>query len=113
MYQFGTIYREVFKKAFEYCDYFKNGSFVSKNPIGIVVYNAIKGSLPSYASQGCPYKKNVYNSTNITVPPQVLPFSYLISSGTYKLVINVTVRGKLIAHGYGSGEITSPLKFWS
>jgi hypothetical protein len=51
--------------------------------------------------------------SNISVEPKNITFNQLIPSGVYKVYVNVSSKGKLLGSGYRTGEVTTPLKFWS
>lgn len=58
-YQFGTIYRQIVRKKFNYCQLCKNGKFIYTGPVFRLLYNLIKDYLPAFLLQGCPVKKGV------------------------------------------------------
>jgi hypothetical protein len=58
-YKFGTIYRVTKTRIFNYCEIFKNGSFISKNPLHLALYYVMKDSLPKFAFNGCPFPTGV------------------------------------------------------
>lgn len=64
-YRFGLIYREVLAATFDYCEKFKNGQFISNNPLGHLLYNGVKDSIPDLFKQGCPIVKQVKIVENI------------------------------------------------
>jgi hypothetical protein len=58
-YRHGTIYRQMKKRTFNYCELFKNGSFISKNPVHMVMFLMLKDRLPDFAYNGCPFPAGV------------------------------------------------------
>jgi hypothetical protein len=112
-YQFGTIFRQVAKRDLKVCQLFRKGVFYPADAVSKIFYAAVGHAIPENIKQGCPFKKGVFNLTNITVALTELPFNQLIPSGVYKLVLNITTDGIFLAHGSGAAEIKTPLSFWS
>lgn len=112
-YKFGQVFRQVKQRSINYCDVVKNGKFVSTDPVMIYIYNSVKESLPPVAYTGCPVPKGLINLTDVSIPIQVLPFSHLVPYGTYRAFANISSKGRLIGHGHGQAEVTTPLKYWS
>lgn len=112
-YRFGTIFRQIFRKTFNYCEMAHNGKLIWQGPVIVLAYNIFKDSLPPFVLMGCPIKKGIYHARNITTPPININFKYLIGSGMYRISLNVTNKNTWLGHGYIQAEVTSPLKFWS
>lgn len=88
----------------------KKGYFESDNPVENLVYSALNDSLPVFLKKPCPFKPGVYEGKNVTVSTTSVPLSYMAPSGMYKVFVNVSSGGKIWGHGWGTGEVKTPLR---
>lgn len=73
-----------------------------------LVYYGVEKSLPEFVKHSCPFTKGIYNFTNITAGYDRLPLSQLVPAGTYKAIVNVSSKGQLWGHGWGTAEVKTP-----
>lgn len=110
LYKYELIFREVLKFKFDYCKLWnKNGTFSSENPVIALIYYAIKDTIPSIIKHACPFKKGIYNITNIRVGIESLPLNQLMPTGVYKAFVNISSKGQLWGSGWGTAEMKTPL----
>jgi hypothetical protein len=64
LYRFGTIFRQVIYREVNYCEVFRKGELISKNPLAHLIYNEYKSYIPEEAKIGCPLPPRVMKSHN-------------------------------------------------
>lgn len=107
-YRFNTITRQVYPTVkVEYCSAMKNEKSIE--PLSKFIISLFRDSVPQLFA-GCPLKIGAMDLTNLTMPAKLLPMSYIIPSGVYRVNVSVTVQTSKLMSAELQVEVNSKIK---